>query len=198
MNIGVDVDGVLEDIELFFKNTGERYFSETYGLNVVDPDAYRAEERFGCTAKQRKMFWAKCGRSYLVDQPCMDGCSEVLKQFILEGHKIFIITSRAMTIGKGPVSLYFRRVLRRWLKKNDIEYDKIVFCRDRESAEDKFVACIENGIDIMIDDTVDNLLAIKDCVTALCYESPWNKTLDDSKIIKVSDWQDILEVVESY
>lgn len=196
MNIGVDVDGVLEDFSKFLVSSGTKFFSEKFDMGLVDPEAKCIEDMFCCTDKQRRKFWRECGAEYLFRQPCIDGCAEVISRLVKEGHRVFIITGRAMTRGRGPVSLFFRGVLRRWLKKNGIEYEKIVFCRNRRTEEDKRRACLKHGIDVMIDDTVSNLTAARDIVRPILFSAPWNIENEDPSLMRVSSWSDVEDAIE--
>ncbi len=196
MNIGVDVDGVLSDLGRFLRDSGTKYFSEQFDMDPVDPDAKSIEEMFLCTDKQRRKFWWACGSKYLFRQPCTDGCAEVISRFLSEGHRVFIITGRALTVGRGPISLFFRGVLRRWLKKNGIGYDRIVFCRHEYAAEDKRRACERLGIDVMIDDNAANLIASKDVARAILFTAPWNTSLNEEGITRVSSWSDVEQAIE--
>ena len=45
-----------------------------------------------------------------------------------------------------------RKIVLEWLKENNIFYDNIIF-----SPEDKINICIENDIDLMIEDKVENI-----------------------------------------
>ena len=164
MNIGVDVDGVLADLNRFLKEKGVPYFKRKFGLSVADPEQSHAEQMFGCTPGQRKRFWWDCGYYYLTAQPSIAGSSDVLSDLSEDGNSIIIITSRALTANRGPFPALLRHLLRSWLRKNGIAYDKLVFCSEHATAEDKRQACLENGIDVMIDDTIENLLAVKDVV----------------------------------
>lgn len=195
MRIGVDVDGVLTDIGSFMRRFGEKYFSENYGMHIKDPAGYNIEEMFGCTSKLRKRFWWKYGYKYIVEQPSYDGCAETLERIRQKGNEIYIITSRTMAAGHNIVSAFFRSVLRRWLKKNRIEYSKIVFCREKECAEDKLAACRENSIDVMIEDKIENVLAVKEAAKTLCYVSPWNEKLLCNDVIYVHNWKEIEDAI---
>ena len=197
MNIGVDVDGVLSDVGKFLRETGGEYFPRKFGLELVDPAQNHVEPMFGCTKKQKVRFWWDCGWQYLWRQGPMDGCPEVIKRLMDEGNGIYIITSRALTTKHGFFPALSRFLLRRWLKKNDIGYSKLIFCSEDMTAADKLEACRENAIDVMIDDTAENLLAIKDHIMTICLESPWNEDLDDERIIMARDWEDIGRAIES-
>ncbi|MBO4383945.1 MAG: hypothetical protein J5854_00815 [Clostridia bacterium] len=191
MNIGIDVDGVLADLGRFLREEGVPYFKKKYGLSVVDPAQCHAEEMFGCTEKQRKRFWGRRGWRYINGEAPIEGCSEVIGKLKRDGNGIYIVTCRALTAKHGPVPAFLRTVLRSWLKRNGIAYDGIIYCHEDDPAERKLKACLDNGLDVLIDDNADNIMAVKDSVLALCFDSPWNARIDDEKVIRVGGWADV-------
>lgn len=195
MNIGVDVDGVLTDIGRFMTEYGEPYFKVKFGLPVADPRGYSIDEMFACTYEQRKSFWWKYGAKYLFGLPPKEGCVESIRRLQREGHRVFIITSRTLAVGHGVISVFFRWVLRNWLWKNHIKYEKTVFCSEENSAEDKIKACEENAIDVMIEDKKENVLALKGNVRVICPRCPWNEMLDDESVTFAEDWKEIEKLI---
>ena len=66
------------------------------------------------------------------------GSSDVIKKLRKNGHKIYIITSRLYTKEQSIKGELFRKMLEYWLKKNNIEYDKIIYCNDDKVVNDKY------------------------------------------------------------
>jgi len=66
------------------------------------------------------------------------------------GHTIIIITARTDEFHDNPY-----RQSKEWLEKNNIEYDKLVV-----NARDKGMACIEEKIDLYIDDNLNNCIRV--------------------------------------
>ena len=197
MNIGVDVDGVLVDMEGYQLRTGTEYFKKKYGKDVVNPKGYDIEDIFDCTHKEREKFWLKYIWAYCLKEPIFPYAAETLKKFHDEGHNIVIITSRAHTTEKGLTGWVFRKMLLRWLKKNGVYYDKIVYCTEKNSGEDKRRVCLEENIDVMIDDKPENLNAIMDNMNVMCYPAVWNEDINEKRYIRVKDWSEIYNVIDS-
>ncbi len=195
MNIGIDVDGVLVDMEDFQLKYGKIYFSNVYGKDVVNPKAYDIEQIFDCTHLEREKFWQKYIRAYCLKEPPLKNAPEIISKLHNDGHKIFLITGRAHTTESGVTGKLFRWMLRHWLKKNHIYYDEIVFCSEQDSSTDKLDACMEKKIDVMIDDKPDNLLALADRIKVICYPAVWNEDVESDAFIRVSDWNDIYELL---
>lgn len=191
MNIGIDVDGVLADLGRFMREEGVPFFKKEYGIDPVVPWGCHAEEMFGCTVRQRKNFWRRRGWHYIYGETPIKGCSEVIGKLRDGGNGIYIVTCRALTARRGPVPAFLRAVLRGWLKRNGIGYDGIIYCHEDDPAARKLKACEDAGLDALIDDNADNLMAVKDHVLALCFDSPWNADIEDEKIVRVNGWDGI-------
>ena len=194
MNIGIDVDGVLVDIACYQMRTSKPYF-EKLGYSVINPAGFDVMDIYGCTEKERSSFWHKKIWRYCISEPPISYAVDVLKKLHDDGHKLIIITSRVNTTEKGILGTVFRKMLLKWLRRNKFCFDKIVYCRESESENDKLEACIKNKVDVMIDDKPENLLTIADKTRVICYPAIWNEKLRDGRIIKVSNWNEIYSVI---
>lgn len=195
MNIGIDIDGVLIDYGNYIRNYGSRYFKNKYNMEIVDPDGYSAEEVFGCTKQQGRMFWFLHARRYWTSEPAIRGSAELIGKLSVEGHIIHLITGRAFTAGKGPQRFISRSLLKRWLRENGIIYDEIIFCPQKETAPQKLAACRKHHIDIMIDDDPDNITTLKGSLYMIVFDSPWNRKLGDEKLYRAHSWQEVYQLV---
>lgn len=191
MNIGVDIDGTLTDIGIYQIETGKRYFRR----EPADSSAFDIEQIFACSAEERKQYWKKYIWAYCLSFPPYPDAAAVIRKLRRQGHRIIIITSRVYTAEHSFMGMLFRRMLLYWLKKNGIQYDDIVFCRDDSDGSEKQKACEEKRIDVMIDDKPENLAAIVSRMKVICYPAPWNQTLHEPNLIHVSDWKNICKVI---
>lgn len=195
MNIGIDVDGVLVDMEGYQLKYGKIYFSKVHGKDVVNPKAFDIEQIFDCTHAEREKFWQKYIWAYCLKEPPLKNAPEIISKLHNDGHRIFLITGRAHTTESGVTGKLFRWMLKHWLKKNHIYYDEIVFCSEKDSSTDKLDACMDKKIDVMIDDKPENLLALADRIKVICYPAVWNEDVESDAFIRVSDWADIYEKI---
>ena len=79
-----------------------------------------------------------------------------------------------------------KKIVLNWLKRNKIEYDKIIF-----SPEDKLDICLENNIDVMIEDKPANINKISGKIPVICFHAGYNKNCDGGNIIRCYSWYDI-------
>lgn len=197
LNIGIDVDGVLVDMERYQLKHGTEYFAKIHNKKIINPVEYDIEEIFECTHEERERFWKKYIWAYCLKEPVIRNAPEVISKLRQRGHKIFIITGRAHTTEENVTGMLFRWMLKYWLKKNHITYDDIVFCSEKESSTEKYDACIDKKIDIMIDDKPQNLIALSKKIQVICYPAVWNKAINNESFIRVNNWNDIYaKVVE--
>ena len=146
MNIGIDVDGVLCDLEWFQKTYAIPFF-EKRGFTLLDEDAYDVKEMFGCSKKDHLSFWGLRIIKYALAMPARENAAEVLLRLHEDGHKVFIVTGRVCVTEKSLFGSAHRWMLRHWLKRNNLYYDDIFFCSEKNSAQDKAKACKELGIE---------------------------------------------------
>ena len=195
MNIGIDVDGVLVDMEGYQLNHGTEYFSKVLGKEVVNPKAYDIEQIFSCTHAEREKFWRKYIWGYCLTEPPIKEAPQTISKLHNDGHKIFLITGRAHTTENGITGKLFRWMLKYWLKKNHIFYNHIIFCSAKDSSTNKLDICIKNKIDVMIDDKPENLYTLIEKFKVICYPAIWNEDIVDDSFIRVSDWNQIYDCI---
>ena len=82
-------------------------------------------------------------------------------------------------------------MVKKWLEDNNIVYDKLIFTKGS-----KFPYCLENNIDIMIEDSPRNVQEISVKVPVLCFDNSYNKNIEGKNITRVYSWYDVLNKVK--
>lgn len=194
MNIGVDVDGVLNDLETYQLKYGRLYFSAN---PIVDATAYDIQEIFACTRYERQNFWRRYIWKYCLIEPARENASTNLCLLRELGHNIYIITSRAYVSENGLMGFLFRRMLTRWLKRQKIPFNEIVFCSESHSATEKAEACKKLEIDVMLEDKIDNIEAIAPIAKVICFNAAWNRNLSIPEITRVGSFDEAYKTIIS-
>lgn len=83
-----------------------------------------------------------------------------------------------------------RATVKEWLNKNGIVYDKIIF-----SGEDKSKHIIENDINIMIEDSPNNLKQLSQITKMICFDWVYNRGIENSNIYRCYNWNEIYEKI---
>lgn len=191
MNIGIDVDGVLVNLAAYQLIYGEKFFQKNYNMQIKNPKAYDIVDIFECSKPQREKFWTRYIWGYCLKEPMTIGASDCMKKLREAGHKIYVITGRVHTTEKGITGALFRWMLKHWLKKNHFYYDEMLFCSEKDSSTDKYEICMKKNIDVMVDDKVENLLALKDTIRVFCYPAPWNEDCRELDKCRINGFEEL-------
>lgn len=192
MNIGIDIDGVLTDIETFMIDYGTKFCLEE-GLKIdIKKIDYSETITFNWTQEQADKFWERYFFGYVLNEPQRKFASEVINKLREQGNKIYIITARNEY---GLTKEYYgkmQELTKEWLIKQNITYDKLIFARD----EEKILRCMENNIDVMIEDSPRNINDISRKVKVIKYDCKYNKNVEGPNIITAYSWWHIYDMIQ--
>ena len=93
MNIGIDIDGVLTNMETWQCESASKYMYEKYNKNIINDKGYDTSEIYGVTKEQDSKWWFDTYSEYMKQKP-RDYASEITNKLAEEGNKIFIVTAR--------------------------------------------------------------------------------------------------------
>ena len=189
MKIGIDIDGVLTDVERWQLDYGSKFYYERYQKEIVDFEGYDTNQIFNVDDKLDEEFWREYFKEYSLNVEARKFANEVIDKLKQDGHQIYIITARGSFLSHSADVMSIeenQQIVLNWLKNNHINYDKIIF-----SPEDKLDICKENNIDLMIEDKVDNINKISKIIPVICFHAGYNKDCKNSNIIRCYSWYDI-------
>ena len=189
MRIGIDIDGVLTDIEQWQLDVGGKFFSK-YNKSVVNNEGYEITEIFDISNELDDEFWNEYLYEYVTKEPSRKYASEVIKKLKDDGNEIYIVTARYLTDRDTDDGKRMRKIVVNWLKEQNIYYDEIIF-----SPEDKKENCKKYNIDIMIEDKVDNINKISSIIPVICFHAGYNKECKGNNIYRVYNWYDIYNLI---
>lgn len=185
MRIGIDIDGVLTNDDEYILSCTSKYCYENNLNGFVEPYEY----------EYRKLDWnqqilddyrIKYFDEYVDNEPARKFASEVINKLKNDGHEVFIITGRYKSYDNTLDGENMRLRIKNWLKKNKIEYDKLIFAKVPKIKELK-----ENKIDLMIEDSPSTIHIIKDIVKVFCFDTRYNQELNLDNVTRVFSWYDI-------
>lgn len=178
MKIGLDLDGVVFDTEVYYKVLADIYNLEV-NSKIIDPNEIRVQKKFGWTQEQAEEFIDRYVLEVIEKTPSPPGACEVLKILEERGHEFYIISSR---VGK-EVEISKRRLCKLGIKISGSSYEKI----------DKTKACKDFKIDYMIDDYYLNVKQLSENnIKCLFFNSQHKKFKLNENIFEVFDWGDVL------
>lgn len=191
MRIGIDIDGVLTDIEQYQLDCGSKYVSEQLNKGVVNGEAYETFDIFEVSENIDEDFWTEYLPKYAVEEPARKYASEVIQKLKNEGYEIYIITARYLTDRNDELGMKMRNTVKEWLSNNNIYYDNLIF-----SPEDKVESCKQNHINIMIEDKVDNIDKISKFIPVICFNAGYNRQISGNNIYRCYAWYDIYNTIQ--
>lgn len=191
MRIGIDIDGVLTDAARFVSDYGIKFCYENNIKYTIKEDEYYEAEALGISNENAEKFWNIYLPLYAIEYAPRAFAAEVINK-LKTNNEIYIITARNE---EGLQKEYFgkmKELVEKWLDKNNIEYDNLIF-----TVGSKLPYCIENKIDIMIEDSPRNITEISTKLPVLCFDNPYNKSVYGDNITRVYSWYDILKRIEN-
>lgn len=195
MRIGVDVDGVLTNIDQYQIKYGKKYFNKSD--NEIDTSKSEIEDIFHVSKEEAKKFWIKYIWKYAVKEPLRQDMVDCINKVKENGNEVFIITSRANTTKQNALGSLFRKMLVNKLKEYELKYDGIYYCSEKNTPEEKRNFCKELGIDVMLEDSVNNIKEISKECDVLCVDSLSNKeVMDSSNIKRVTNGNEVFEYLK--
>lgn len=194
MRIGIDIDGVLTDIEQWQLDFASKFYYEKYNKQIRNNEGYETTDIFEVDSKLDDEFWYEYFKDYSINIEVRKFASEVIKKLKTEGNEIYIITARGNFLSHSADVMSVeenQNIVLEWLKRNDIEYNNIIF-----SPEDKLDICINNNIDIMIEDKPANINNISARIPVICFHAGYNKQCEGHNIIRCYSWYDIYSKIK--
>jgi len=189
LTIGIDIDGVLTDFEDFVLKYGRKYFKR----KPTNPNGFDVDYVFGATKKQTRKFWERYYVKYCITLPARPGAKKTIKRLKKEGHTIIIITGRKLSCEKGFLGAAMRYTVMLWLWKNGIPCNKIIFCPEHDL---KVKICKNQSVDIMIEDKLQNVIAISKHIPVICINAKYNQGIASENITRVNSWSTIPQILK--
>lgn len=188
MNIGIDIDGVLTDLDAYKKIRGKAFFKK----EIVDPLGKDVDELFGVSREEKAQFWHDSFKDYITNPIVREGVSDATHQLHEAGYKIFIITARKIKEHKEIFTeKEYKRLTREFLDKNDIYYDELAFYPNP-----KIRAIKDKKIDIFIEDSVQNIEELSKHIKVIIFDSVYNRDIDLPNTKRVTSWSEIKDKIK--
>lgn len=193
MRIGIDIDGVLTNIEQFIIDYLTRYCVLHHIEYSIGEANYEEDIAFGISKEIKDHFWEDYLEYYAIHEPARAFSSEVIQKLHEEGNEIYIITARSLSSRNDSIGKHMRNLVKEWLKRNNIFYDQLIF--SKASDENKLDEILEYKIDIMIEDNPSNIENLSKYIPIICYDADYNRHCNGLNIIRSYSWYDIYKKI---
>lgn len=192
MIIGIDIDNTITHTTEMILHYAQM-FGREQGLNTT-PDLryYYLEDILGWDKRVADDFLNNyLGRIYTNMQP-KDQAVEVISD-LKKQHELILITSRNQ---KFPA---VEEVTVNWLKSHGVQYDRLILNKTSNMHFfNKLDVCLENRVEVMIEDHYELVSEISPHLPVIMFEYPYNRHLKSDSIIPVHHWKDVADWLGQY
>lgn len=192
MIIGIDIDNTLTNVQEELNEAAYNYaikLGKGIDSSVISEDINNNgsfyKEKFKFSYDELKYFLKEIMEEIINRAEPRVGVIETIRKLREEGHKIYIITARDSEFHDDPYYLS-----KNWLDKNKIEYDKLIV-----NARKKAPVCIQENVDLFIDDQLNNCIEItKEGIQTIRISCDKNNS---ENIATVDNWKQIYEYIKN-
>ncbi len=190
MRIGVDIDNVLSNFNEVLLNDYIKHDKTLRNNGIIKNNVYIRDMFDWTKAEEEQYYHDNIERLVNLLKPIKD-CSKYIKKLRDNGHYICIISGRNNGEYSDPYNMTTK-----WLKKYNIQYDKFILT-NAYSHQEKADICVENNIDIMIDDLV-NVCAkcAENNIKTLLFNTEYNNS--ETRYKRINSWEEIFNYINNY
>lgn len=190
MRIGIDLDDTITKTDEILFKYAKMYNEEEKILFKINRGEWDWNKAFGWDEEKCETFFSRYLKKIFEEAEIKENAKEKINALKDDGNKIIIITARDTKSLKEV-----HKVCENWLINNKLNVDKIVV-----DGEDKAQKCLENKIDIFIDDNVYNCESVyKNLkIPVLLMNSRYNKEYQNPNIKRVYNWNEIYNEICKY
>lgn len=187
MKIGIDIDNCISNFDDTLLKEYLKHDKELRNTGIINGNAESIRRgMFDWTEKEENDFYNSNIENFAKKLKPLDDSSYYINKLMEDGHEIYIISGRNNGEYTNPWKL-----TEKWLNKYSVVYDKLILT-DTYDKHAKTVACLENNVDLMIEDNIKiSLDLVSNGIKVLTMNTRYNqkeKTLD-----RVSKWKEIYE-----
>lgn len=183
MRIGIDIDDTICNTWDFIIPYLSKYFKISMdNLKNTDKAYYEA---CNCTFLEYCKFSKKYYSTISLKYKIKPNVRKVIKELRKEGHEIIFITARSINGFHDPYKSSLK-----YLDKHKIPFDKLIV-----NAKEKASVCLEEKIDLFIDDSIHNCMEVANKnIPVLLFNASFNQNCTLFK--RVFSWKEIYKEVE--
>lgn len=193
MKIGIDIDGVINNLEEYHVAFGSRFCYERGISFHLDIKEYELTTMYQWDEITEKQFYDTYYYIFLTSPEFIRIHAREIMQKLYGENELIIITARLECDVPPGISLSMYDITRNWLVDNSIPFHKLVF-----SPADKSQILQTYNIDIMIEDNPGFLQEANNIsIPFLCFDTDYNRISLPDNVVRVYSWNDILHIIKA-
>lgn len=196
MRIGIDIDDTTFITVKAMLKYGDIYDTEVVGGTGINgnlgliTNRYYLKILYGWDDKTKFEFFDTYYKNILEESYPMDDAVDVIQHLKEIGNNIYFITARLLNIKDCDTE----NITKNSLEKYNIPYDKLII-----NASDKLKFCLENQIDIFIEDSFDTCKELESHgIKTFLMTTKMNENIDNGSIERVASWKELEKKILDY
>ena len=194
MHIGIDIDGVLNDMNSYVRVYFKKYLKSNKIPFKLDKTKERYYQQYNVSQEIENEFWNKMLFHFAKYSKRNNNADKIINKLHRDGHKLTIITSRTFSCEKSDRGEKMRAEISKWLAKNHIYYDDILYSNEIMGKEK---IAKKAKIDIMIDDSLRNINELSSFVKVIIFKNSANKKAKGKTKYIAGSWKEVYNIINS-
>lgn len=192
MNIGIDIDGVLNNLDEYYIVKGIQYCYQHRIPYVMHIDKYKLREKYDWDKTTERAFYQENYVRFLMSTVYLRPYAVEVILSLHKKHHIIIITSRQSHDIPAYINETVEGLTKRWLDENGIVYDKLIFTKSNKTN-----IILREKITIMIEDNPEYLSQVSNVpIDFLCFDTNYNRKTFPNNVYRIYSWHEILSFIE--
>lgn len=188
MRIGIDIDNTITNTLPILKEYCKRYNDTVVKRNLqMHEDGVASYNLYDWTQEENQDFCNRYLEEVVLQADVKEDAKEIIQELKNAGHDIYIISSRAVPAFKTPYE-----TTEKFLKEKGIVYDKLLVGKIEKKS-----SCIENNIEVLIDDEPQHINQMSEFIPVLVFDGIYNRQCVGDNIIRVYNWLDIAQTIDA-
>lgn len=180
MNVGVDIDGVITNLDFIKSSKKEKHTI----LDTNPAVTYKNNSLINFCLFKGISFYSK-------HAIIRNEASDIIKDLKNNGSRIHIITKRQFASENSPRGEKIRNLTKLHLLNHDIPYDTISFTDGNKLKE-----CLDLNIDVMIEDNPDAIKHLSLFIPVIVFDTPYNQGILGDNIYRAHDWLAVKKIID--
>lgn len=193
MRIGIDIDDTTLVTVTSMIKYADKYDIEDLGRKGTNgnlgliKNRYYLKVLYGWDDETKFSFFDKYYKNVLEECTPFTNSPEVIRNLKKDGHEIYFITARLTNIKDCNAE----EITKDTFAKYNIPYDKLIV-----NAKDKLQYCINNKIDLFIEDSYETCKELESHgIKTILVTTKMNESIKDDSIKRVNNWDEIYSIV---
>lgn len=179
MRIGIDIDDTITNTTFDIDACASLYDKNL----TINKEAYYFEERYKWPYEKCEEFWHKYVDKIMSNTSVKEDASLYINKLYEEGNTIYIITARNNKYSTNVID-----ITKSYLDKHGIKYHYLI-----TDSNNKGSVCIENKIDIMVDDSPYQAYDLDEFgIKYVLFNNDYNKNIDCKH---VDSWEEVYKYI---